>query len=262
MMISTTDDECRSDTFGHVRSFVRSSVHSCAQYGLAIAPSRHRDLPYVFTYVFKPHEPDLQYTYHQDVHRPKKTKKHPPSTHTSTRHDRSRAPGERVMTNGRIRRVMTRSIDRPRSIDRVLAKRDSTRDATRRRTNGAARRVERRRDRGATPGIGGEIARVTEQVRLERSNDRASRARRRHSPHAARASSEWRPRLTVCLPLDARARRMDRMRRMSASGDGTMSARKQAPSSARRLSRPSAYGACDARWDDDSMRARWKRTNE
>ena len=50
------------------------------------------------------------------------------------------------------------------------------------------------------------------------------------------------------------------MRRMSASGDGTMSARKQAPSSARRLSRPSAYGACDARWDDDLMRARWKRT--
>ena len=44
------------------------------------------------------------------------------------------------------------------------------------------------------------------------------------------------------------------MRRMSASGDGTMSARKQAPSSARRLSRPSAYGACDARWDDDLIR--------
>jgi len=165
--------------------------------------------------------------------------------------------------DGPLPRVMTRPIDRP-PIDRPRP-RETRLDAPTRlddARHGAARRVERRLRRGPTPGIGGEIARVTEQVRLERSNDRASRARRRHSPHAARASSEWRPRLTVCLPLDARARRMDRMRRMSASGDGTMSARKQAPSSARRLSRPSAYGACDARWDDDSMRARWKRTNE
>ena len=140
----------------------------------------------------------------------------------------------------------------PRSLDRV---RDSTRrrDSTTRDGHGAARRVERRLRRGPTPGIGGEIARVTEQVRLDRSTDRPvdrSRARR-HSPRGIRMETATDG---LFAPRRARARRMDRMRRMSASGDGTMSARKQAPSSARRLSRPSAYGACDARWDDDSIR--------
>ena len=95
---------------------------------------------------------------------------------------------------------------------------------------------------------------------IDRSTGRPIARARRHSPRGIRMETTATDGLFA--PRRARARRMDRMRRMSASGDGTMSARKQAPSSARRLSRPSAYGACDARWDDDLIRARWKRTNE
>ena len=214
------------------------------EYGRAIAPSPHRDLPsVVVTYVYSNHtNPIYSDTYHQN---PKKK----PCTDTPE--------GNVASIDGPLRRVMTRPIDRS-------LVRDSTRrrDSTTRDGHGAARRVERRLRRGPTPGIGGEIARVTEQVRLDRSTDRPvdrSRARR-HSPRGIRMETTATDGLFA--PRRARARRMDRMRRMSASGDGTMSARKQAPSSARRLSRPSAYGACDARWDDDLIRARWKRTNE
>jgi len=253
--MSTTDDECRSDAF--VRSSVRpsvfvrfrSSAHSDRVPARAVrvrtrhrAIAPHRDLPsVVVTYVFKPHEPDLQL--HVSPEPPQK-----PCTDTPE--------GNVASIDGPLRRVMTRPIDR--SLDRDSTRR---RDSTTRDSHGAARRVERRLRRGPTPGIGGEIARVTEQVRLERSTDRpVDRSRRRHSPRGIRMETTATDGLFA--PRRARARRMDRMRRMSASGDGTMSARKQAPSSARRLSRPSAYGACDARWDDDLIRARWKRTNE
>ena len=151
-----------------------------------------------------------------------------------------------------------RSVDR--SIDRVLARRD----ATRRRDARQTWRCETRRTTPPSEANPRDRRRNCASYRagasrtIERSNDRARVV-------VTRASFEMEngPATDgLFAPRRARARRMDRMRRMSASGDGTMSARKQAPSSARRLSRPSAYGACDARWDDDLIRARWKRTNE
>ena len=77
--MSTTDDECRSDAF--VRPFVRSFsfvfVHrrilmeyprAQYEYGRAIAPSPHRDLPsVVVTYVYSNHtNPIYSDTYHQN----------------------------------------------------------------------------------------------------------------------------------------------------------------------------------------------------
>ena len=116
--------------------------------------------------------------------------------------------------DGPLRRVMTRPIDRP-PIDRV---RDSTRrrDSTTRDGHGAARRVERLPSVEPTPGSAAKLRElqsrcVSTDRPIDRSTDRARVVTRR-------AAFEWNRRLTVCLPLDARARRMDRMRRMSASG--------------------------------------------
>ena len=113
-MMSTTDDECRSDAF--VRSFVRSffvfvrfrsSAHSDGVPARAVRvrtrhraiATRHRDLPsVVVTYVFKPHEPDLQL--HVSPEPPKK-----PCTDTPE--------GNVASIDGPLRRVMTRPIDRP-----------------------------------------------------------------------------------------------------------------------------------------------------
>lgn len=110
-MMSTTDDECRSDAF--VRPFVRSFsfvfVHrrilmeyprAQYEYGRAIAPSPHRDLPsVVVTYVYSNHtNPIYSDTYHQN---PKKK----PCTDTPE--------GNVASIDGPLRRVMTRPIDRP-----------------------------------------------------------------------------------------------------------------------------------------------------
>lgn len=197
-MISTTDDECRVGRDAFVRPFILISDRSPARAvrRRAIAPSRPPvRRGHIHTY--------SNHTNPIYIHRPppKKTnysKKHPPSTHTSIAHAPPR--GERVLD----RWASLTSHD---SIDRSTARaRDSTRrrDSTTR-DHGAARRVERRLRGGPTPGIGGEIARVTEQVRLERS--RRSRVARARRHHACRASPEWSARLTVCLPLDARARK-------------------------------------------------------
>lgn len=196
-MISTTDDECRVGRDAFVRPFILISDRSPARAvrRRAIAPLRPPvRRGHIHTY--------SNHTNPIYIHRPppKKTnysKKHPPSTHTSIAHAPPR--GERVLD----RWASSTSHD---SIDRSTARaRDSTRrrDSTTR-DHGAARRVERRLRGGPTPGIGGEIARVTEQVRLERS--RRSRVARARRHHACRASPEWSARLTVCLPLDARAR--------------------------------------------------------
>ncbi len=160
--------------------------------------------------------------------------------------------------DGPLRRVMTRPIDRP--PDRSTASATRRADATRRRATAMALR-----DASNDGSVGGQppgsAAKLRELQSRCVSNDRDARVARSSSSRIHSFVTRTTATDGLFAPRRARARRMDRMRRMSASGDGTMSARKQAPSSARRLSRPSAYGACDARWDDDSMRARWKRTN-
>ena len=182
------------------------------------------------------------------------------------KHAQTHPRGERVLDRW-ASSTSHDSTDRSTPDRSTASSRDATRraDATRRRTTDMALR-DASNDASAGGQPPGSAAKLRELQSRCVSNDRTIARRARvvvdRDMRRARHSNGDRPRLTVCLPLDARARRMDRMRRMSASGDGTMSARKQAPSSARRLSRPSAYGACDARWDDDSMRARWKRTNE
>ena len=156
----------------------------------------------------------------------------PPRTHRSHMH---RPEGNVSSIDGPLRRVMTRSIDRP------LEHATRRVDATRRRTTW---RCETRRTtppRGANPR---DRRRNCASYRAGASRTIETIARR------ARASSSRVPCVTrmeratdgLFAPRRARAHRMDRMRRMSASGDGPMSARKHAPSSARRLSRPSAYG--------------------
>lgn len=254
--MSTTDDECRSDAF--VRPFVRSFsfvfVHrrilmeyprAQYEYGRAIAPSRHTGTSRPsWSHTYSNHtNPIYSYTYHQNEKK------------TMHRHTR----GER----GLDRWASSTSHDSTdRSTPRSIASATRRADATRRRATAMALR-----DASNDASVGGQppgsAAKLRELQSRCVSNDRPidrSRARRRHSPRGIRMETTATDGLFA--PRRARARRMDRMRRMSASGDGTMSARKQAPSSARRLSRPSAYGACDARWDDDLIRARWKRTNE